>query len=231
MRDFRELVAEAQEEHVEVRHTGNRFLDQVYCGDPTAENEAAQLDNYFLETEQFRRTMSGDLNIVLGRKGSGKSAIFIQARDKVRSNRNNVVVDLAPEGFQLIKLKEFVLEQLSLGTRKELIAAFWEYIIWLEIAYKLLEKDERLARNDLRLLAQYDRLQTAYRQRAEGYGGTPVQPDGPDHRKIPLVSGRRVHARPRLVPDARNCLWLGNPLDPRSDPGIPQAKGDSVLPV
>jgi len=170
MREFRELVAEAQEEHVEVRHTGNRFLDQVYCGDPTAENEAAQLDNYFLETEQFRRTMSGDLNIILGRKGSGKSAIFIQARNKVRSNRNNVVVDLAPEGFQLIKLKEFVLEQLSLGTRKELIAAFWEYIIWLEIAYKLLEKDEKRVRNDSRLLAQYDRLQAAYRQRAEGYG-------------------------------------------------------------
>jgi hypothetical protein len=170
MRDFRDVVAEAQEEHIEVRHTVNRFLDQVYCGDPTAENEATQLDKYFLETEQFRRTMSGDLNIILGRKGSGKSAIFIQTRDKVRSNRNNVVVDLAPEGFQLIKLKEFVLKQLSLGTRKELIAAFWEYIIWLEIAYKLLEKDEKRVRNDSRLLGQYDRLQSAYRQRAEGYG-------------------------------------------------------------
>ncbi len=170
MREFRELVAEAQEEYVEVRQSSNRFLDQVYCGDPTAENEAVQLDNYFLETEQFRRTLSGDLNIVLGRKGCGKSAIFIQARNKARSNKNNVVVDLAPEGFQLIKLKEFVLEQLSLGTRKELIAAFWEYIIWLEIAYKLLEKDAKRIRNDSRLMVQYDRLQATYRQRAEGYG-------------------------------------------------------------
>lgn len=170
MRDFRDQVAEAQTDYVEIRQTGNRFLDQIYCGDPTAENEAAQLDNYFLETEQFRSTMRGDLNVILGRKGSGKSAIFIQARNKVRANKNNIVVDLAPEGFQLIKLKEFVLEQLSLGTRKELIAAFWEYIIWLEIAYKILEKDERRARNDSRLLLKYDRLQAQYRTRAEGYG-------------------------------------------------------------
>jgi len=88
----------------------------------------------------------------------------------VRANKNNVVVDLAPEGFQLIKIKEFVLKQLTHGTRKELIAAFWEYIIWLEIAYKLLEKDEHRLRHDSRLIAPYERLDAAYKQRAEGYG-------------------------------------------------------------
>ncbi len=170
IRDFREVVAEAQEAHVELKQTGHRFLDIVYCGDPAAENEATQLDNYFLETEQFRLTMNGELNIILGRKGSGKTAIFIQARNKVRSNKNNIVVDLAPEGFQLIKIKEFVLKQLGHGSRKELIAAFWEYIVWLEIAYKLLEKDERRVRFDSRLIAPFERLEAAYKQRAEGFG-------------------------------------------------------------
>jgi hypothetical protein len=170
LRDFRERVAEAQEAHVELRQTGHRFLDVVHCGDPAAENEATQLDNYFLETEQFRLTLEGDLNIILGRKGSGKSAIFIQTRNRVRANKNNIVIDLAPEGFQLVKIKEFVLKQLALGTRKELIAAFWEYIIWLELAYKLLEKDEGRVRYDSRLIAPYERLEAAYKQRAEGSG-------------------------------------------------------------
>ena len=80
----------------------------VHCGDPAAENEATQLDNYFLETEQFRLTLNGGLNIILGRKGSGKTAIFIQTRNRMRANRNNIVVDLAPEGFQLIKIEEFL---------------------------------------------------------------------------------------------------------------------------
>jgi hypothetical protein len=170
MRTFRDAAAEAQRSHVEVRPIAGRYLDAVYCGNPTAEDEAPHLDTYFVETEQFRLTLSGDLNIILGRKGSGKSAIFLQARNKVRANRNNIVVDLAPEGFQLIRLKELILDQLSHGTRKEFIAAYWEYIIWLEIAYKILEKDEQRVRYDSRILEPYDRLKAAYEQRVDSSG-------------------------------------------------------------
>ena len=170
LREFREQVYQAQESFTESRQSSDRFLDLVYCGDPAAENEAAHLDNYFLETEQFRLTMSGDLNIILGRKGSGKTAIFLQARDHTRTDKHNIVIDIQPEGFQLIKLKEFVIKQLSHGTRKEFIAAFWEYIVWLEIARKLLEKDEKRVRFNSRLIGPYDRLKGAYTQRVEGSG-------------------------------------------------------------
>ena len=170
MRAFREEVYDVQESHVETRMGTDRFLDRVYCGDPAAENEAAQLDNYFLETEQFRLTTGGDLNILLGRKGSGKTAIFLQTRNRIRANRSNIVVDLQPEGYQLIRLKEFILETLSGGARREFIASFWEYIVWLEIAYKLLEKDVKRVRYDSRLIPAYDRLTEAYTTRVEGTG-------------------------------------------------------------
>jgi hypothetical protein len=170
MREFRDAVAKAQREHVEVSPVRGRTLDAVYTGDPAAENEAPQLDAYFLETEQFRLTLNGDLNIILGRKGSGKTAIFLQARNKIRGDKNNIVVDLAPEGFQLIKLKELILEQLSHGTRKEFIAAYWEYIIWLEVAYKLLEKDERRVRYDSRILEAYQRLKALCDERVDSSG-------------------------------------------------------------
>ena len=170
MRTFREDVYEAQESHVETRLGTDRFLDRVYCGDPAAENEAAQLDSYFLETEQFRLTLSGDLNILLGRKGSGKTAIFLQARNRTRADRSNIVVDLQPEGYQLIRLKEFILERLSGGARREFIASFWEYIVWLEIAYKLLEKDNKRVQYDSRLIPAYDQLNEAYTARVKGSG-------------------------------------------------------------
>ena len=82
------------------------------------------LTTTFSKPNSSASPLTGDLNIILGRKGSGKTAIFIQTRNRVRANKNNIVVDLAPEGFQLIKIKEFVLKQLTLGTRKELIAAY-----------------------------------------------------------------------------------------------------------
>ena len=170
MRSFRDEVYEAQEAFVETRASHSRVLDKVYCGDPAAENEASKLSDYFLETEQYRLTLGGDLNIVLGRKGSGKTAVFLQARNRIRQEKSNVVVDLQPEGYQLIQFKEMILARLSLGARKEFIASFWEYIIWLEIAYKLLEKDERRARYDSRLLSAYDRLKDEYSRRVEGAG-------------------------------------------------------------
>jgi hypothetical protein len=175
MRDFREEVADAQQSYVDVRLVKARYLDIVHCGDPAAENEAVQLDTYFLETEQFRLTLAGDLNLILGRKGSGKTAIFIQVRDKIRANKNNIVIDLAPEGCQLVKFKESILRQLSHGTRKEFLAAFWEYIVWLEIAYKLLEKDERRVKHDSRLIEPFTRLETAYKERVEGTGDFAVR--------------------------------------------------------
>ena len=198
MHKFRDEIYEEQEAFVETRSTSERFLEQVHCGDPAAENEAAQLVNYFLETEQFRLTMEGDLNIILGRKGSGKTAIFLQARNKTRSDKSNIVVDLQPEGYQLIKLKEFVLGQLSHGTRKEFVASFWEYIIWLEIAYKLLEKDERRVRYDSRLMPTYDRLNEAYRQRVEGAGDFAERLAGLTERIVSRYEGQCQQEDPKL---------------------------------
>jgi len=170
LRNFREALLEALEDFKETQPGTDNFLDLVYCGNPVAESEAEHLDDYFVETEQFRLTLKGELNIVLGRKGTGKTAIFQQVRDKLRADKKNIVIDLQPAWFQLVKLKEFIIQQLTYGTRKEFIAAFWEYIIWLEVAYKLLEKDAQRVRFDSRLLNTYMALQEAYQKRVEGSG-------------------------------------------------------------
>lgn len=143
------------------------LLDGIHCGDPAAENEQDHLKNYFLETEEFKQTLRGDVNLVVGRKGSGKSAIFLQVRDRIRANKNNIVVDLNPDGYQLIKFKEIIVQLQQLGTRKEFIEAFWEYVLWLEIAYKILEKDARVAMRDSSLAQRYDRLKSLFIARVD----------------------------------------------------------------
>ena len=171
LRNFREEVYEFQQEYVEVRGADEGLLESIHCGDPAAENEASDLADYFLLTEPYRLALKGEVNVILGRKGSGKTAIFLQVRDNTRVDRNNIIVDLAPENYQLIKLKEFILDRLSLGTRKEFIAAFWEYIVLLEIAYKILEKDAKRARYDGRVMERYDRLAEAYNARVDTGSG------------------------------------------------------------
>jgi len=103
------------------------------------------------------------VNLAVGRKGSGKTALFIQLRDKIRRNKRNVVVDLRPEGYQLIKLKEDILAYLSEGSRQHLITAFWEYLILLEVAYKLLEKDQYTHKHNHEIRELYLELQATYK--------------------------------------------------------------------
>jgi hypothetical protein len=122
------------------------LLQSISIGDPRAENEMTTLERYYLKTDQYERAIRGEVNLVVGRKGSGKTALFIRARDKTRADKRNIMVDLKPEGYQLIKLKEDILEYLGEGARQHLITAFWEYLILLEVAYKLLEKDRQIYR-------------------------------------------------------------------------------------
>lgn len=164
---FRLQVADVQNEFVVIKPQHERLLEHLSCGDPVAENEASTLADHFLQTDGYNRALNGEANILVGRKGSGKTAVFLQVRDRSRALRENIVVDLIPDGHQLIKMKEFILDELSFGARKEVIAAFWEYVLWLEIAYKLLEKDETRALRDHRLLPGYEKLQMLFRSRVD----------------------------------------------------------------
>ncbi len=137
-------------------------LQSLRMGDPTAENEMTTLADYYVPTDEYGRTLRGEVNLVVGRKGSGKTALFIQCRDAVRDDKRNVVVDLKPEGYQLIKLKEDILGYLSEGSRQHLITAFWEYLILLEVAFKLLEKDKLVHKHNHEIYDFYRDLETTY---------------------------------------------------------------------
>ena len=146
------------------------FLAELSIGDAIAENEFQTLGGYYLRTDQFGRASRGEVNLVVGRKGAGKTALFSQLRNEKRANVRNIVVDLKPEGYQLIRLKEDVLDFLAEGARTHLITALFEYVFYLEICYKLLEKDREKHLRDNRLYEPYRRLLKVYESGDAGEG-------------------------------------------------------------
>ena len=51
-------------------------LENLSIGSRVAEDEVDQLASYFVETDQWRRVFAGDVDVVFGAKGAGKSAIY-----------------------------------------------------------------------------------------------------------------------------------------------------------
>jgi hypothetical protein len=52
------------------------LLEDIRFGSQTAEDEADALEHYFVQTDQWKRMYRGEIDVVYGMKGSGKSAIF-----------------------------------------------------------------------------------------------------------------------------------------------------------
>ncbi len=64
------------------------ILSNLQLGDSVAENEPG-LSDYFIETDVWRRLENGEVDIIYGSKGTGKSALYrlLLERDKVFYNQ------------------------------------------------------------------------------------------------------------------------------------------------
>ena len=138
------------------------FLEKVDLGSPAAENEVMNLRYYYMKTDQYNQVIKTGSRLAVGRKGSGKTALFFQARDKLRRNKAVFVLDLKPQGHQLKRFKQLVLDLLSEAVREHTATAFWEYVLYLELCYKILEKDKQIHIHDHTLFEAYQELAKLY---------------------------------------------------------------------
>ncbi|MBA9077291.1 P-loop ATPase, Sll1717 family [Rufibacter quisquiliarum] len=165
--DFAISMVEAFQDQEEIEEKPDiSYLQKFDLGASSAENEMRTLKAYYLPTDEYRNVARGEVQLVVGRKGSGKSAIFLQIRDKERGRGANIVLDLKPDGYQLIKFKELVLQYLQEGTFQHTIMAFWEYILLLELTNKILVTDEKRYLTQSGLFEPYRELEQIYIQEA-----------------------------------------------------------------
>lgn len=143
-------------------------LEAIDLGDLAAENEISGLDRYFVTTGQWTRARQGHARLVVGRKGSGKTAIFYRVRDDLRGIRHVMVLDLKPEGHQFARFHDDVLSRLTPGVREHTMVAFWNYILLAELARTIIGEWQRV-RYDPVTRAAWEKVETAYAVHNPGY--------------------------------------------------------------
>lgn len=135
--EFCSLALRALQEPGKAKKSSRTKLQSLSLGASAAENEFRDLDNYFVETSEFLRTLRGEATIVSGRKGSGKTAIFFMTRDAVRPKRNTQVTDLKPESHQLTLFRQELLKLVDLGVFDHTLAAFWYFVFLSEMLFTI----------------------------------------------------------------------------------------------
>ena len=139
-----------------------QLLEKLELGAPAAENEMSTLDQYYVDTDESAQTLSGNARLVVGRKGAGKTALFIHIRNELRRTRKNIILDLKPEGHQLQRLKHLVLDLLEEAVKEHAATAFWEYLLLLECCHKILLTDKIIHTRDQKMYDSYQKLADIY---------------------------------------------------------------------
>ncbi len=127
------------------------LLGQIDLGSPVAEYETQQLKGYFVRTAEYARALRAEGAVVTGRKGAGKSAVYFQVMAGLERDRERCIVDLRPASHNLSEMRESLLGVVAVGVFDHTIAAFWQYVMLLEVLLKMRENILPKSKNDFAL--------------------------------------------------------------------------------
>lgn len=116
----------------------NLEINKLHFGSDDAELDEKHgfLDKVFLKTSIYHRVKNDRRELVIGRKGSGKSAICLMLK-KAFENESLKVILVSPESLSRNKMEQ--LKNSSINT-DEACVYIWRYVILVMIAREILKK-------------------------------------------------------------------------------------------
>ncbi|MCI0625148.1 MAG: hypothetical protein L0387_26480 [Acidobacteria bacterium] len=112
----------------------NAIIDKLDFGKESAESEHKFLDKVFLQTAVFQRIRNGERNLVLGRKGSGKTAVCLRLYKELEQKGSRVSL-ITPR--DLSRFRVSLLEKGSLNSAESSLLS-WKLVFFVELGSYIL---------------------------------------------------------------------------------------------
>lgn len=108
-------------------------------GDPRAEADTEMLQRAFLLTHDFRAlTETRDFNFVVGRRGSGKTALFLQSKIYFKKSTNAFISPVQPEEYELESIEELTKQVAdSYIAARPCLRLSWKISLLFEVGHQL----------------------------------------------------------------------------------------------
>jgi len=117
-------------------------LQGIDVGDITAEHESDEIIDYFIETGAYLDALQSESTILIGRKGTGKTAILYKLANEFSMDRRNHVCVIKPIAYELEGMIQMLTQTLEISERGFLVESLWKYLIYTELAKGLAEEIE-----------------------------------------------------------------------------------------
>lgn len=120
-------------------------LSRLSFGAPAAERDISQgLVQYFVESDAFSRLEARRKSIIIGNRGTGKSALFKMLADRSRKS-NAIVIELSPEDYSYEMLASILkAERAGSWAKHGAFASAWKYLIYVLVMKELSKAENRL---------------------------------------------------------------------------------------
>ncbi|WP_033755139.1 P-loop ATPase, Sll1717 family [Pantoea sp. NGS-ED-1003] len=128
-------------------------------GDIRAESDTNMLEKAFWETADYKSILeSSDRCIIVGRRGTGKSALVHMLSKKWKAKPKTAVITIAPEEEQIIGLRDvFSIFGTNYSQIKAGIKLSWRYALYMEVITEI--ANHYKLKNDLDVLSIQSHIQ------------------------------------------------------------------------
>lgn len=109
-------------------------------GDAERDSKNGFLSKVFLKTSFYNRLREGERELVVGRKGSGKSALCLALKGALESEGRSVML-VTPKSLSVPKIQQLKVNSIS---KEESYVLSWKYVLLVKIAFELIELVEKL---------------------------------------------------------------------------------------
>lgn len=124
-------------------------IKKIDLGKDEAEQDI-RLQEYFLKTQSYNNALTGKKNIIIGRKGSGKSAIFKILAEELLAE--NLVISITPDQYSWSALKDYQEQGIM---QEQAHTNAWKFTLLSSILWSLNEKGLLDEKTKLKKYFQY----------------------------------------------------------------------------
>jgi hypothetical protein len=115
-------------------------LRDISVGEPIAEFESDSVPDYYVSTAAYTETLRSKYSLVVGRKGTGKTATLYKLTEELQSDPRNHVCVIKPVGYELEGLISVLREELSRAEQGYLVESFWKFLLYTELTKSVYEQ-------------------------------------------------------------------------------------------